>query len=211
MSDPLTKQEIGKILGLFLFTFIIVFTVVSLVNLLNDIKDIKESKPLIISLVGKQGLEQEKPIGIEQEDSIVIPKIEVRAPLVFLKDKESDFLSALDRGVAHYPGSSLPDEKGTAIFLGHSAPKGWPKIRHDWVFSSLNELEQGREGTEGDEIYIIYQNYQYSYKVIEKIFLDKGEKIPEYLTNSENYYLILISCWPPGQDLRRIAVVAERK
>jgi hypothetical protein len=44
-----------------------------------------------------------------------------------------------------------------------------------------------------------------------KIFLDRGEELPkEDLTNATNVVL-LVSCWPPGKDLRRIAIIAELK
>jgi LPXTG-site transpeptidase (sortase) family protein len=86
--------------------------------------------------------------------------------------------------------------------LGHSAPAGWPKIKYDWVFSRLNEL------SDGDEIFVYFENKKYTYQFSKKIFLEKGEELPSLLTNSENI-LVLISCWPPGKDLRRIAVVAK--
>jgi LPXTG-site transpeptidase (sortase) family protein len=139
-----------------------------------------------------------------KEDSLEIPKIEVSAPLIFVEDRDKVY-KTLDNGVVHYPDSVLPGEKGQTIILGHSAPPNWPDIKYDDVFSRLNELE------EGDEVFIYFDHREYVYSVIKKIFLEKGEEIPENaLTNSDNM-LVLISCWPPGKDIRRIAVEAAIK
>jgi len=138
-----------------------------------------------------------------KEDSLEIPKIEVSAPLIFVENRDKVY-KTLDNGVVHYPDSVLPGEKGQTIILGHSAPPNWPDIKYDNVFSRLNELE------EGDEIFIYFEHQKYNYSVTNKFFLERGEEVPEYLTNSDNM-LVLISCWPPGKDIRRIAVEAKLK
>lgn len=134
----------------------------------------------------------------EKENIIEIPKIEISAPLVFTKE---DLHGALDTGVVHFPSSVLPGETGQTIILGHSAPPGWPKIKYDWIFSRLNELQ------EGDSIFIYFNHQEYNYSVIKKIFLDRGEEINNTLTSFDSV-LVLISCWPPGKDYKRIAVEA---
>jgi len=140
----------------------------------------------------------------EKENSIEIPKIEISAPIVFVKS-EKEIEIGLDRGVVLFPGSALPGQKGQTIIEGHSAPAGWPKIKYDWVFSRLSELE------EGDEVGLNFNHQKLNYYVTQKIFLNRGEEIaPQDLTNSDNI-LLLISCWPPGKDLKRIAVEATLK
>ena len=140
----------------------------------------------------------------DRENSVEIPKIGVLASLVFSESAEqSDMQKALDTGVVLYPDSALPGDSGQTIILGHSAPVGWPKIKYDWVFSRLNEL------AEGDEIIVYFNNRKYTYIVNRKVFLERGEEISQDgLTNNENM-VVLISCWPPGKDLRRIAVEAK--
>lgn len=137
----------------------------------------------------------------EKENSIEIPKIDISAPIVSVKS-EKEIKTALDRGVVLFPGSALPGQRGKTIIEGHSAPPGWPKIKYDWVFSRLNELE------EGDEVNLNFNHQRFNYYVSRKIFLNRGEEIPPTdLTNSDNI-LLLISCWPPGKDFKRIAVEA---
>lgn len=139
-----------------------------------------------------------------KEGSVAIPKIGITAPLVFVNNSDQRGLEeALDFGVVHFPDSVFPGEPGQTIILGHSSPSGWPKIKYDWVFTDLNEL------IEGDEIHVFVDGKRYEYVVDYKVFLEKGEELlQESLTNNKNM-LILISCWPPGKDLRRIAVVAN--
>ena len=140
----------------------------------------------------------------EKENSLEIPKVEVSAPLIFVEYID-EVHKTLDKGVVHFPDSVLPGEKGQTIILGHSAPPNWPDINYDNVFSRLNELEGE------DEIFVYFNHQKYNYSVIKKIFLERGEEIPENtLTNSDNM-LILISCWPPGKDIKRIAVEAKIK
>ena len=141
----------------------------------------------------------------EKENSLEIPKIGVSAPLVFTETAEQEEIKkSLDVGVVHFPDSVLPGQAGQTIILGHSAPPNWPDIKYDDVFSRLNELE------EGDEIFVYFEHQKYNYSVTDKFFLERGEEVPEYLTNSDNM-LVLISCWPPGKDIRRIAVEAAIK
>ena len=109
----------------------------------------------------------------------------------------------LDQGVVYYPGSVYPGQTGQIVILGHSAPPGWPKIKHDWVFTDLNNLNVG------DKIYIDLNNKQYSYTVKQKNIIDRGADVPTISAADSGNVLALISCWPPGKDYQRIAVMAE--
>jgi LPXTG-site transpeptidase (sortase) family protein len=136
----------------------------------------------------------------EKENSIEIAKIGISAPLILVEKTENiDYKKELDKGVVIFPESVLPGQTGQTIVLGHSAPQNWPKIKYDWVFSDLDKLQ------EKDEVILYYNHQKYKYSVSKKIFLDKDEEIPKDLTNDNNV-LILISCWPPGKNFKRIAV-----
>ena len=140
----------------------------------------------------------------EKENSVEIPKIGVSAPLNFVEDIEIVH-ETLDIGPVHYPDSVFPGEKGQTIVLGHSAPPNWPDIKYDNVFSNINDL------IEGDEVFIYFDHREYVYFVETKVFLEIGQDIPQdNLTNSRNM-LVLVSCWPPGKNTKRIAVEASLK
>jgi len=140
----------------------------------------------------------------DKENSLEIPKIGISAPLVFTESSNTaDLEKELDRGVVHFPGSGLPGERGQTIVLGHSAPANWPKIKYDWVFSNVSELN------EGDKVFVHFNHQKYTYYVIKKIFLARGEEIPQAELTNFKSTLVLVTCWPPGKDFKRIAVWTE--
>ncbi len=133
------------------------------------------------------------------EDRVEISAINILAPLIIPTGQTTPEIDeALDRGITHFPGSALPGEEGIVVLLGHSAPPGWPKIKHDWVFSDVNDLK------EGDKIEVYFQNQRFIYSVTERVFLEIGEEIPAYQPNERE--IILLSCWPPGRNIKRIGI-----
>lgn len=140
----------------------------------------------------------------DKNNILEIPSLLVRANIVFPNSKDINILNKfLDSGAIYYPDSVLPNQKGEIIILGHSAPPGWPKIKHDWIFSDLEKLK-----TE-DIIYLNLDYKKYTYKVIDKKIINKGEDIPENMLTKEKNMIILISCYPPGKDFQRILVYGE--
>jgi len=196
-----SKNKIVKSLLFFGALYLLVFLSLNLIEFghwiereINSLRQVENSPNTL--------QEKEKIPFTEKEDSIEIPKIGIEAPLVLIEDSENEgFKEALNQGVVLHPQSVLPGEKGTIFILGHSAPSLWPEINYDWVFSRLNTLEPD------DYIYINFQKKRYSYNVTQKIFLERGEEIPENPGDQESI-LYLISCWPPGRDIRRIAIEA---
>ncbi|MEK7510421.1 MAG: sortase [Patescibacteria group bacterium] len=138
-----------------------------------------------------------------REAHIEIQKLRVQAPIIFVEStKPEDFREPLKRGVTHYP-SALPGDKGVAIILGHSAPVGWLGGPFDGVFSNLHKLEQG------DEIMVVVDGSSHLYRMKEKTFLRSGQDLPEELGTGSVSRLVLLSCWPPGIDNKRIMIEAE--
>lgn len=137
-------------------------------------------------------------------NTLEVPSIGISVPIILAQSTSISALTKdLDKGVVYYPGSVLPGQIGQIVVLGHSAPPNWPKIKHDWVFSDLNNLNYG------DQIRLYFDHKEYIYYVREKKILTKGQEIiPTPLVNNGNV-LVLVSCWPPGKNLQRIAVQAE--
>ena len=138
-----------------------------------------------------------------KNNSIEIAPIGIIAPVVIGESTDTQkVMKELDRGAVLYPGSVLPGKNGQTIILGHSAPEGWPKIKHDWVFSDINDL------VEGQIIVVNFNSREYSYKVTSKSIIQAGEELKvENLTTKNT--LVLVSCWPPGKNYKRITVQAE--
>lgn len=140
----------------------------------------------------------------DKQDTLEVPKISIAVPIVFADSTDKTALAKnLDQGVVYYPGSVYPGQTGQIVILGHSAPPGWPKIKHDWVFTDLDKLAVG------DSIYIDLNNKQYTYTVKAKNIIKRGADVPADASAASSNVLTLISCWPPGKDYQRIAVTAE--
>ncbi len=150
-------------------------------------------------------VETQKTYPYSQKDnSIEIPALALVTPLVIGQNTNvADLEKDLDKGAVYYPGSVLPGENGQIVVLGHSAPPNWPHIKHDWVFSEINNLNAG------DLIYMYFNNRQYSYQVTEKMIIKRGQEVGGNGLTGKNNILTLVSCWPPGKDYQRIAVYAE--
>jgi len=217
MRKEIIKKEDRFLIKYFVFVFLLAFLIINwnevswIFNyqaVLGFVSDILKSDSVAQTNIDfqKQELKKEEPekkfekIEIEK-NFIEIPRLGISAPLI-LVEKENEVQKALDRGVVLFPNSALPGKEGQTIILGHSAPLGWPKIKYDWIFSDLGQLSKG------DEIFVYFDNKKFTYLVKNKIFLDKGEELPQDLTSSKNM-IVLISCWPPGKDFKRIAVLAE--
>ena len=142
----------------------------------------------------------------DKQNTLEVPKISISVPIIFANSANKDSLAKnLDAGVVYYPGSVYPGQTGQIIILGHSAPPGWPKIKHDWVFTDLDQLAVG------DSILIDLNNKQYTYIVKQKNIIERGAEVPSDSSVASNNVLTLVSCWPPGKDYQRIAVQAELK
>lgn len=134
-------------------------------------------------------------------NKITISKIGITAPIVVSDTADNTIIHKyLDKGVVMYPGSAVPGSAGETMLLGHSAPPGWPNIKYDWVFTKINLL------VPGDVVSLTFGGQVKNYSVIKTVFLERGQELPT-VDLSQNT-LFLISCWPPGKDLKRIAVEA---
>jgi len=196
-------MEFKKLLPVFIFLFLTFFLIINW-NKVSWVFNYRAVSGLFSDFFQADFFKKgEKPAGYyEKENGLEIPKIGISAPLISV-EPGGQVEKSLDSGTVHFPDSVLPGESGQTVILGHSAPAGWPEIKYDWVFSRLTELEKG------DEIIVYFNREKFSYFVDQKIFLERGEEIPRDLTNSENS-LVLISCWPPGKDIKRIAVIANQ-
>jgi len=153
--------------------------------------------------VTNNGQQIEYPYS-SKTNMLEVPSIGISVPVILPQNPNIKAVTKdLDNGVVYYPGSVLPGQIGQIVVLGHSAPPNWPKIKYDWVFSDLNDLKYG------DQIRLYFDYKEYIYYVREKKILAKGQKIiPTPLVNNGNV-IVLVSCWPPGKNLQRIAVQAE--
>lgn len=182
-----------------LAAFVFIFVVISLIFSWKDLSWFFNYHYISYAFGDEEPTAQPEALS-NVENSIEIPKIGIKAPLVIPDGKDPTLKNELNQGVAYYPESALPGEKGQTIILGHSAPPDWPKIKYDWVFNDLNKLEPG------DEIFVYFNGKKNTYKVSKNYIINRGEELAK---NTGKNTLVLMSCWPPGKDFKRMAVEAE--
>lgn len=140
------------------------------------------------------------------EFSVVIPKIGANARVVGEVDAsdEEAYLEALKDGVAHVKGTAYPGEDGHIFLFAHSTDYVWNVGNYNAVFYLLYKLKNG------DEVNLFYGGQRYAYEVTGSEIVDASEV--EYVTRqTDEEFLTLQTCWPPGTTLKRLLVFAERK
>ncbi len=136
--------------------------------------------------------------------ALQIPAIDLSTPVIQAESTDRTILAQeLDQGAVDYPGSVLPGDNGQIVILSHSAPPNWPCVKHDCNFSKLENLNVG------DQIILQSSDHQYIYLVKDKKIIPKGGDISSPLLTGQNNIVTLVSCYPPGKNIQRIAVTAE--
>lgn len=142
------------------------------------------------------------------EPRIIIPKINVDAPVVYDVPslEENVIQSKLKDGVVHYPipgANSVPGETGNTVILGHSSNDVFDDGAYKFVFVQLGELNKG------DTFYLNYNGTRYTYSVTEKKIIEPNQ-VGELVIDNGKPLATLVTCTPPGTALKRLLVIAEQ-
>lgn len=144
-------------------------------------------------------------VFVNKTFGIYIPKIQTNASVIPDVDttNKSEYLKALEKGIAHAKGTSYPNQHGNVFLFAHSAVDFYNQRNYSVYFYLLGELRQG------DKIYISYNDKMYEYSVLETKIVSKTDTkyMGKYLDEDT---LTLMSCWPSGTNLKRIIVIAVR-
>jgi LPXTG-site transpeptidase (sortase) family protein len=141
-----------------------------------------------------------KDVAQLPDDSIVISKIGVEAPIIW-DAKDPDIMRALEGGVAHLAGSGKPKEGKNIFLTGHSSNYWWSAGNYKTIFALLPELK------EKDEILLTRDGAISLYEVEKTIEVKKSE-VGGYL-NTDSERLTIMTCVPVGTNLRRLLVIAK--
>jgi sortase A len=142
------------------------------------------------------------------EPRIVIPKINVDAPVVYDVPSLDEHViqTKLRDGVVHYPipgASSVPGQKGNTVILGHSSNDVFDDGDYKFVFVQLDNINVG------DSFYLNYNGTRYTYSVKEKKVIMPNE-VGQLVIDSDTPLATLVTCTPPGTALKRLVVIAEQ-
>lgn len=139
---------------------------------------------------------------IPPDDRLVIPKLAINVPLLFPSTAdEPAILQALQDGVAHYPGTSIPGERGNVFVTGHSSQLAWETGRYKNVFALLEQLAVD------DPILVYYKQKKYIYRVSDSQKVNPDDT--SVLASTDQPILTLMTCWPTGTTYKRLIVRAS--
>ena len=182
-----------------IFAIIIIFALFNQIFLAPFITPSKQASasPLIADVNGNA--------IVTPESRIIIPKINVDAPLVIdaPDNQEKSIQKALERGVTLYPKTGVPGELGNPTMFGHSSNNLFNKGNYKFVFVLLSKLEVS------DTFMINYNSKQYTYKVFEKKIV-KPSDVAVLNEHPKTAMVTLITCDPPGTSTNRLIIHAEQ-
>lgn len=145
------------------------------------------------------------PVG--PESKMIIPKINVDAPIVMNVGPTNDEqLAAMSNGIAHvrYPGaSSEPGQAGNAVFSAHSSSDWTDSGAYKFIFVQLERLAVD------DVVYINYGSKRYSYKVFETKVVEPKDTAALNYTGA-GPIITLITCTPLGTAEKRLLIFAKQ-
>lgn len=141
---------------------------------------------------------------VNKEFSLVIPKIGVNAAIIPAVNptKPGEYLTALQKGIAHSSLSYFPDEDGTVFLFSHSTNYEWFVGDLNAVFYLLKNLE------EKDTVVLFYQGTSYTYRITGKQIV-KPTAVSYMAPQKGARRLILQTCWPPGSTTERLLIFAD--
>ncbi len=133
-----------------------------------------------------------------EEFYLSIPKLKVDKAIVKVDDlKFYDNLS-------HFPGSALPGEIGNSFITGHSVlPQFADPKNYLTIFSKLSDLEVG------DDVYTELDGKTYHYTVQYAKVVDPQDLSVLGPLSQNGRNLSLMSCVPPGTNLKRLIVTTS--
>lgn len=107
-------------------------------------------------------------------------------------------------GVAQAKGTVKPGQPGLTYLFGHSTINLWQIGAHQAPFTLLNKLDRG------DRVVMYYQGQRYDYFVADKQVVAPTD-IEVMHQHPDKPTLILQTCDPPGENSKRLLVIAQMK
>jgi len=108
----------------------------------------------------------------------------------------------LSKGLIHLPGSALPGEKGNVFISGHSALSPLFSFKKA-PFANLTDVKKG------DQLVVEAGGVKFTYKVVEIKVVDPSDVSVISPPDSLGRYISLMTCVPPGLNLKRLVVLGK--
>jgi sortase A len=125
-------------------------------------------------------------VPVRQIGTISIPKIGLETPAY-----EGIWLTVIDHGPGHWPGSAAPGQRGNTVFAGH-------RVTHTHPFENLDQLAPG------DKVVFTMPNGVFTYAVTRTIIVKPDDIWIVYPTSTPT--MTLFACHPKHSAAERIVV-----
>lgn len=143
--------------------------------------------------------------GSWPQDTLAIPSLGIAAPVQYVTEQsEKAFQKALQDGVVHYPGSSMPGQPGNVYIFGHSSDYVWSRGKYKSIFALLPKVKTGAEIKLTDS-----NGYLYTYLVTNQFVVDPNNVEVLSQETHGKHLLTVQTSYPIGTALKRYVVVAE--
>lgn len=128
--------------------------------------------------------------------SLSVPKLKIEKQDVFVDTND------LSKGFAQLPGSALPGEKGNLFISGHSALSQFFALK-SVPFSRLSDLKKD------DQIIVETPGSKFVYEVAGFKVVDPADVSVIEAPDLQGRYISLMTCVPPGLNLKRLVVLGK--
>jgi sortase A len=125
-------------------------------------------------------------VPVRQIGTITIPKIGLVQPIF-----EGIWLTVIDHGPGHWPGSAVPGQRGNTVFAGH-------RVTHTHPFENLDQL------LPGDRVVFTMPNGVFTYAVTRTVVVKPDDLWVVYPTSTAT--MTLFACHPKHSAAERIVV-----
>lgn len=129
------------------------------------------------------------------EFSVTVPSIKLNDVTVYVDSND------LSKGSVHLPGTALPGEKGNVFISGHSSL--------DRIFNSGAVFSKLPDVKKGDQIEVLANGTKFEYKVTEIKIVNPTDLSVIAPPDSRGRFITLMTCVPPGLNLKRLIVLGK--
>jgi len=193
----------------YIFIFSVIFIILNAPIIFSRVgfEESGSSRIITIQELEKVAMADSAPLDpgevIPPDSQIVIPKIGITAPIIFLASRnEQEIQNNLTRGVVHYSGTAKPGEVGNSFITGHSSNFWWVKGNYNYVFVNLDKMAAG------DQAKIYHNGKKYVYSVTEVKTVEPNDV--SVVTQTDTPTLTLMTCTPPGTNWKRLIVKMDQ-